>query len=228
VEDGDPAESSVRRSQRRRTVKYYDEVQEEEIEEDSDYEAEEEDFCNSDEGSLGLDSEDEADLSGDPEDEDVVPLSTRLNRMKSIPKEPVSAHRTIMQKNTEPRCDAPAPSPNVPAAQHDQGVKKLGSMHMRHSRLMLPPNSIGVCSNMDKGLSSSGKRAAPSSSDGKRSSWDFDPPGFDIMGSLEVPTPPEEGTSSSHQNQVHYTPPVMINKHNIEPGTYPLFFFFPC
>ena len=89
VEDGDPAESSVRRSQRRRTVEYYDEVQEEEIEEDSDYEAEEEDFCNSDERSLGLDSEDEADLSGDPEDEDVVPLSTRLNRMKSIPKEPV-------------------------------------------------------------------------------------------------------------------------------------------
>jgi hypothetical protein len=66
AEDGDPAESSVRRSKRGRTVKSYKE-EDEEIEEDLDYEAEEEeDFYSSDERSLGLDSEDEADHATSP------------------------------------------------------------------------------------------------------------------------------------------------------------------
>jgi hypothetical protein len=122
-----------------------------ERQEDSDCEAEEEeDFCSNDEGSLGLDSEDEANRAVAPEDipamEENVPLSTRLKRMQSALKQPVSGHGTGSsgrtrgddtvqdQKNTEPRGDVPAPTvPNsisapsastVPVAQGDQGVKK--------------------------------------------------------------------------------------------------------
>jgi hypothetical protein len=138
-------------------VKHYDEEEDEEIEKDSNYEAEEEeDFCSNDEGSLGLDSEDEADHAAAPKDipameenEDLVPLSTRLKRMQSALKQLVSGHGTGSsgstrgddtvqdQKNTKARGDAPAPTvPNiisapsaltVLAAQGDQGVKKLGS-----------------------------------------------------------------------------------------------------
>ena len=103
VEDGDLAESSVRRSKRRRIAKHYEEVQEEETEEDPDYEAEEQEFLgSSNEGSLGLDSEDDMDHAGNPndiggmeEDEDLVPLSTRLNKFKSVAKEPVSSYGTV-------------------------------------------------------------------------------------------------------------------------------------
>ena len=91
--------------------------------------------------------------------------------------------------------------------------------------------STKICSNIDEDSMSSGKRAGPSASGGKRSSWDFPPPEFDIMGSLEEPTPLGEGTSSSHQNQGRHTPHAMLNKNNIELGTYPphyLLFFIIC
>ena len=132
------------------------------------------------------------------EDEDLVTLSTRLNRIKTVQKEVVSSHETAGGTNTEPRCDTPAPAP---VAQDDQGGMKLGSLHMIRARLMLPPKPT-IAANMDEGSNSSGKRAAPSASVGKSSSWDFLPPPFDIMGSLEEPTPLGEGTSSSHQNLV--------------------------
>ncbi|RLM60816.1 hypothetical protein C2845_PM14G09700 [Panicum miliaceum] len=165
AKDGHPAGSSVRRSKRGRTVKHYEEEEDEEKEGDSEYEAEEEeDFCSSDEGCLGLDSKDEANHAAAPEDipamEENVPLSTRLKRMQSPLKEPINGHGTGSsgstggddivqdQKNTEPREDAPAPTvPNsisapsastVPAAQGDQGVKKLRSADIRQARLMLP------------------------------------------------------------------------------------------
>ena len=101
---------------------------------------------------------------------------------------------------------------------------------MRRARLMLPPKPTMKAS-MDERSNSSGKRAAPSASVGKSSSWDFPPPPFDIMGSLEEPTPLGEGTSSSHQNQGRHTPHAMLNKNNIELGTYPphyLLFFIIC
>jgi len=227
-------------------------VQEEETEEDPDYEAEEQEFLgSSDEGSLGLDSEDDMDHAGNPndiggmeEDEDLVPLSTRLNKFKSVAKEPVSSYGTVSGANTrgddtiqvqnkiEPRGDAPALATTVPAAQEDQEGKKLGSFHTRRERLMLPPKppmtvndnkntpSTKICSNIDEDSMSSGKRAGPSASGGKRSSWDFPPTEFDIMGSLEEPTPPGEGTSGSHPIQFHDTTPVMPNKYSTEPGTF--------
>ena len=127
VGDGDATESSVRRSQRRRTAEHHGGVQEEGIDDDDpDYEAEEEEFCSSDDGSLGLESEDEAGHPGDPEnvpgmeeDEDLVPLSTRLNKIKSVPREATSIHGIASGTNSEgdctfqaqPRCDAPAPAP---------------------------------------------------------------------------------------------------------------------
>ena len=40
------------------------------------------------------------------------------------------------------------------------------------------------------------------------------PPGFDIMKSIEEPTPPSEGTSGSHQNQVPSTATAMPNTFN--------------
>ena len=101
-------------------------MQEEGIDDDDpDYEAEEEEFCSSDDGSLGLESEDEAGHPGDPENvpgmeeyEDLVPLSTRLNKIKSVPREAASIHGIASGTNSEgdctfqaqPRCDAPAPA----------------------------------------------------------------------------------------------------------------------
>ncbi|KAG2557289.1 hypothetical protein PVAP13_8NG247500 [Panicum virgatum] len=181
------------------------------------------------------------DIGGMEEDEDLVPLSTRLNKFKSVAKEPVSSYGTVSGANTvgddtiqvqnkiEPRGDALAPATTVPAAQEDQEGKKLGSFHTRRERLMLPPKppitvndnkntpATKICSNIDEDSMSSGKRAGPSASGGKRSSWDFPPTEFDIMGSLEEPTPLGEGTSGSHPIQFHDTTLVMPNKYSTEP-----------
>ena len=226
---------SLRRSKRNRTVHHHED--EEDTEEDPDYEEDkleygddEEPDTSSDDGSLGMDFEDEPDVSSDneslspgPEDahnhrdtagqepsmddiEDFVPLSSRLKKIQSgeykdfAPLEAVAPHILAQQTPT---------------------MKKLGNAENRHARLKLPELPIRV-PEVDKtngNRNCSIRESAPantnvelqSASGAKVSSWDFPPPTFDIMESIEEPTPPVQITCRTLPKQAAETTPPTIH-----------------
>ena len=230
---------SLRRSKRNRTVHHHED--EEDTEEDPDYEEDkleygddEEPDTSSDDGSLGMDFEDEPDVSSDneslspgpedaPEDapnhrdtagqepsmddiEDFVPLSSRLKKIQS----------------GEYKDFAPleAVAPHIPA-QQTPTMKKLGNAENRHARLKLPELPIRV-PEVDKtngNRNCSIRESAPantnvelqSTSGAKVSSWDFPPPMFDIMESIEEPTSPVQITCRTLPKQAAETTPPTIH-----------------
>ena len=221
----DPPIANLRRSKRRRTTQQEPDVAQAEEEfdadkgetdEDADYaEHEEEWISSSEDGGSNNGDEDEDGQEEEAEDsQDLVPLSTQLKRVQSAQNK------------------AGSPKTQVKAAD------KSGNLNTLHSKLKLPDNPMNAgkhddmtdegCSaregnhvkakcaekNMDEECTSRGKSPAISASVGKASSWDSPPPGFDIMKSIEEPTPPGEGTSGSHQNQVPSTATAMPNTFN--------------
>jgi len=212
------AGASISRPKRRRVLKHDDEEEyedpdykEDETEEEDDTEEEsehsyysEEDGMedNSDDGSTGPPPEDEpagVDAPGDApyieENEDLVPLRTRLKRFQSIATKNVQGSSAAAPQGIA-ECLPPEKSPVV---------QKLGNVDATHARLKLPdiPTSAAKADKnnnttkqssstpgMDKARANVVLELASSS---KVRPWDFpvDVPEFDIMKSIEEATPLE-------------------------------------
>jgi len=231
----DPATSNLRRSKWRRTVpqelddgkaEEEPEVDEEETDQDSDYaedEDEEEWISSSEDGGSDQGTENEDGRDKEEDSDDLAPLSTRLKEIQS-------AQSKASRPDTGGRANSIGGTKQ--AAQNKESevkeANKPGIMNTLRSKLKLPdiPTKAGqhadlsdkgkaaTAKNMVEGCTSRGKSPATLASVAKSSSWDFPPPGFDIMKSIEEPTPPGEGTSGSHQNQVPSTATAMPNTFN--------------